>query len=69
MKSTGSDHFKAARGGKEIFLYRPNYLATLGFLLVIYLDEIIQHVMSLNHPRLKFRLFLQCLVRRQRVKI
>ena len=64
-----SNHFKSAGGEKNIFLTRPNYLATLGFVIVIYLDEIIQHVMSFNHPRLEFCPFLQCPVRRQRVKI
>lgn len=46
MKTTGSNHFKAAIGGKEIFLSRPNYLATLGVVLVIFLNKIIQIVMS-----------------------
>ena len=50
MKTTGRNHFKAAIGGKEIFLSRPNYLATLGAVLVIFLNKIIQIVMSFTGP-------------------
>lgn len=66
MKTTSSNYFKAADGGKEIFLSRPNYLDTLGFVLVIYLDKIIQHVVSFNCPHLESCFFLQCCMRQQR---
>ncbi len=41
MKIKSSNHFKEAREIKKIFLFWFNYLATLGFVLVILLDEII----------------------------
>ena len=43
MKTTrvAATILRQREGGRDIFLSRPIYLTTLGFLLVIYLDEII----------------------------
>ena len=58
MKTTSSNHFKAIGGGKEVLLSRPIYLTTLGFVLVIYLNEIMPACDKFYYlPRLEFCLF------------
>ena len=66
MKTTSSNHFNAAGGGRGIFLSRPIYLITLGFVLVIYLDEVIQHVMCFYRPAWNFAIYFRCSMRQQR---